>query len=298
MLNARVRVLSMAAGIAAVFAVTTAWSGETIERGNPREVARLRAHFDVVLQELRSAGVAHLTASQRSARQTLIARLEEYSAAGRFPHNHVKPGERVPVFRDEHRTLCAMGFLIASTGRDDIVELVTSTNNLIYIRDLANDAALARWLDSTGLTLAEAARIQPSYDGGPCFCVPSEPDRVAVRAAADRRNYAILSVGGTAVSGAAMLFNLSSVASRHGLGTWLGLAVGGAQAVYGGYAVQKHDSRENMGIANMAVGITSAAVAAWRLRNPRPPQPSDVAVSVAPFASPAGSVGLSFSARL
>jgi hypothetical protein len=228
----------------------------------------------------------------------LIARLEGYAAAGVFPHNHVRPGERVPVFRDEHQTLCAMGFLLASTGRHDIVEFVTSTDNLIYIRELADDIRLTRWLDSTGLTLAEAARIQPSYEGGPCFCPPSQPDPVAVRAQIDRRNYAIVSLGGTALSGAAMVFNLSNVASRHKLGTWLGFAVGGAQAVYGGYAVQKHDSRENMGIANMAVGVTSAAVAAWRLRNPRPPQPSDVAVSVAPFASPAGSVGLSFSARL
>ena len=186
MLNARARAVSVAAGIAAVFAVTTAWSGDRAERENPLEVARLRAHFDRVLHELRIADVSHLSAAQIAARQTLIGRLERYSAAGRFPHNHVRSGKRVPVFRDEHQTLCAMGFLIASTGRHDIVDFVTSTNNLIYIRELADNAALTRWLDSTGLTLAEAARVQPAYEGGPCFCVPSEPDRVAARAATDR----------------------------------------------------------------------------------------------------------------
>ena len=290
------KILGVIAGVTAVFVVSTAWSAAGDPRDSPREIARLRAHFDSVLLELRAANVTNLDASQSAARATLIARLEGYAAAGRFPHNHVRPGELVPVFRDEHQTLCAMGFLIASTGRADIVEHVTSTNNLVYIRELAGNAALQRWLDSTGLTLAEAARIQPAYDGGPCFC--PQPDPVPARAASDRRNYAIASVGGTAVNGAAMIFNIASVASRHKVGTWLGLAAGGAQLVYGGYAVQKHDSRSNIGFANIAIGGTSAAIAAWRMRQPKPTKPAGVAVSVQPYASPIGDVGLSFSARM
>jgi hypothetical protein len=292
------RILAAAAGIAVVIAVTAASSRRIAAHENPAEIARLRAHFDSVLRELRAADVTHLSASQTTARATLIARLEEYSAAGRFPHNHVRPGELVPVFRDEHRTLCAMGFLIASTGRADIVEHVTGTNNLVYIRELAGNAALRRWLDSTGLTLAEAGRIQPQYEGGPCFCVP-EPKLVEADVA--RTNYAIVSAGGTAVSGAAMFLNLANVASRHKLGTWLGFAAGGAQMVYGGYAVQKHDSRSGMGVANIAIGGASAAIAAWRMRNPRPAKPSGSsgsAVGVTPYASPAGGVGLAFSARM
>jgi hypothetical protein len=297
MLSARGRVLSVAAGIAAVFVVTTASSGTEAEAQQASEVVRLRAHFTRVIQELRGAEVAHLTKSQRAARKTLIERLEDYAGAGRFPHNHVRPSERVPIFRDEHQTLCAMGFLIASTGRTDIVDHVTSSNNLVYIRELAQNAALQGWLDSTGLTLAEAARIQPMYDGGRC-CAIGRPDQAAARAASDRRNYAVVSAGGAALNGAAMVFNLASVTSRHKLGTWLGLASGGAQAIYGGYAVQKNDSRRGFGFANIAIGATSAAIATWRMRQPREAKPSDVALSVAPFASTAGSVGFALSARM
>jgi hypothetical protein len=294
MLHARMTLAIAALTVAVAVGATStdAYSDDA----SPREVARLRLHFDSVLGELRAADVSRLTAPQNAARATLIRRLEQYSAAGRFPHNHVRPGQIVPVFRDEHGTLCAMGFLIASTGRNDIVEHVTTTNNLVYIRDLANDASLRRWLDSTGLTLAEAARIQPSYDGGGCCTIP-DPEPVAVRDATARRNYAIVSVGGTAISGAAMLFNLASASSRHRLGTWLGLVSGSAQVAYGAYAVEKHDGRSGIGVANIAIGATSAAIATWRMRQPRP-EASGVAVSVAPYATQAGALGLSFSARM
>jgi hypothetical protein len=297
MKSVRAKLLCFSAGVALVCGATTGWSRQNADHENPSEIARLRSHFDTVLRELRGADILHLSASQASARQQLITRLQQYASAGRFPHNHVRPGEFVPVFRDQHQTLCAMGFLIASTGRADIVEHVTTTNNLVYIRELAENAALRGWLDSTGLTLAEAERIQPAYDGGPCFCPQPEPG-LANRAATDRRNYAIMSVGGVALSGASMVFNLANNPSRHRLGTVLGIASGTAQLVYGGYAVQKHDSRSGLGLANMAIGATSAAVAAWRLRQPRATKPSDVAMTVQPYATSVGAVGLSFSARM
>src|SRR5687768_13312455 len=97
---------------AGFLSLTAAVNVPVRESADAFEVARLRAHFAVVLGELRSAPVAHLSPSQIAARTELISRLERYAAAGRFPHNHVVPAKRVPVFRDEHRTLCAMGYLI------------------------------------------------------------------------------------------------------------------------------------------------------------------------------------------
>lgn len=289
------RIFLAAAGTAAVLILATASARPAPEAENPAEIARLRAHFDTVLAELRAADVAHLDASQSAARATLIVRLEEYAAAGRFPHNHVRPGQRVPVFQDEHGTLCAMGYLIASTGRNDIVRYVTSTDNLVYIRQLADNALLGAWLDSTGLTLAEAARIQPAYEGGPCFCV-TEPTPNQVMA---RRDYAVGSAASTALTGTALFFNVTNrvAAQPHRWGSWLGLASGSAQAILGSVAMSKPDWRRDVGFANIAIGGTSALVSAWRLRQPRPSTVT-AKVSVQPYAAPDGAVGLSLSARM
>src|SRR5688500_351475 len=112
----RAKLSTMVAFLMATFGVAVAAHRPRADATSPNEMARLRGHFVVVLRELRAADVAQLTASQRSARAVLIGRLERYAAASRFPHNHAVAGRYVPVFRDEHGTLCAMGFLIASTG--------------------------------------------------------------------------------------------------------------------------------------------------------------------------------------
>ena len=58
-----------------------------------------------------------------------------------------------------------MAYLIHRSGRSDIVDRVEATRNNAYIAELADDPALIAWLDSSGLTVAEAARIQPAYPG-------------------------------------------------------------------------------------------------------------------------------------
>jgi hypothetical protein len=58
-----------------------------------------------------------------------------------------------------------MAFLIAASGRGDIVDQIARTRNNAYIPDLLNEPGLAGWLEDNGLTVAEAARIQPAYGG-------------------------------------------------------------------------------------------------------------------------------------
>src|SRR6476646_2759222 len=130
-----------------------------------KEVHRLRAHFDSVDTELRARNVAGLTATQRRHRATLIGWLREYRNAGVFPINDKFAGKQVPFFRDSRGTLCAMAYLIGRSGRGDIVDKVARTRNNAFIHDLADDTALIQWLSDNGLTVDEAARIQPSYDG-------------------------------------------------------------------------------------------------------------------------------------
>jgi hypothetical protein len=123
----------------------------------------LRAHFDSVSGELRNRDVAELSASQRASRAVLIAWLQEYRDAGRFPVNDRFPAA-TPIFRDPQGTLCAMAYLIDRSGGGDLVDRVAGTRNTEYIARLADDPDLVAWLDGAGLSLAEAARIQPAYD--------------------------------------------------------------------------------------------------------------------------------------
>lgn len=127
------------------------------------EQARLRTHFDAVIAELRAKEIAHLTASQQSARDDLITWLSEYRDVGRFPLNDRYSEDFTPIFRDARGVTCAMAYLIERSGRRDIVDRVERTTNLAYITELAGDGELLAWLDSAGLEISEAARIQPTY---------------------------------------------------------------------------------------------------------------------------------------
>src|SRR5262245_25566942 len=89
------------------------------------EIRRIRAHFDSVLTELSARDVAHLSSTQRVARARLLETLHRYRDRGTFPHNYDFPGRAVPYFIDRKTgTLCAVGHLLASSGRRDIVHRV------------------------------------------------------------------------------------------------------------------------------------------------------------------------------
>lgn len=303
MTNAR-RAFVAAGFVATTVAVATA-ARPGPDRTTGAETTRLRAHFAVVLRELRAADVSRLSATQRAARADLIARLEQYAAAGRFPHNHVVARSSVPVFRDEHGTLCAMGFLIASTGRDDIVEDVVREANLARIPALARDARLAAWLDSTGLTVAEAARIQPAYEP----CPPGAPEPrfgcwpVAVAPGTEARagtGYYVGSAVASAVSGATTMLNMLSfgnpkLARRAAA---VGFVTGATQLVLGAFVLDQAAMPRAVGVANMVIGGASIGTSVWRAHrlNTRLPVAARN-VSVAPIVS-RGSAGVMLAAKL
>ena len=186
----RYRAVVAVAVCGAAAAALAAWPAGTHHREDQAlrrtETIRLRAHFDSVLAELAARDVSTLTPSQRAARAMLVRRLTDYRDRGVFPHNHDHPGKRVPYFRDEHGTLCAMAHLVASTGRVDIVDRVAAARNNAYIPQLVDEDRLVAWLDSVGLTASEAARIQPEYDGsgGGLIAEPRNAERHAWLSAA------------------------------------------------------------------------------------------------------------------
>jgi len=138
---------------------------------NP-EVSRIQDHLSEVSRALRAETTVHLTNEQQGARRAALDWLDAYRAAGVFPHNHVRPGQRVPVFVDPHGTPCAVGYLMLRSGHRDLVEEIVRTDNLVRVHELREDGRVAAWLDAHGLTLAEAARIQPWYDPTP---LPTDP---------------------------------------------------------------------------------------------------------------------------
>jgi hypothetical protein len=222
-----------------------------------REVARLRAHFDSVNAELRAPQALRLTPGQRTVRLTLIGWLREYRERGAFPRNDRFPDQAMPLFRDSRGVLCAMAYLIERSGRTDLVDRIALTRNNGFIPELADDPELRAWLDGAGLTVAEAARIQPSYEPP-----PDVPEDQAVSA-----DYALTSI---LVSGASLTtVGLNLIAPSKSTG-WAGLIAGGLGVIAGAANLDEGDGTDKVAAANMIIGGGAIAAGLYRLRHPRP----------------------------
>jgi hypothetical protein len=256
-----------------------------------REVARLRLHFDSVEAELRARDVSDLTPAQRAARADQIRLVREYSARGDFPRNENFPGRLVPYFRDRHGVLCAMAFLIAASGRGDIVDRVARTRNNAYLEELVDEPGVAEWLRDHGLTVAEAARIQPAYG-------PTEPKPVPA-------GYAAVTGGATLLAGTSLVLNFRSLdkVTRHrGLGA-LGIATGGIAIGLGLATLDDYQSPGNaMAFWNIGVGSVAAILGARALFGPRSAAdeaPSaESRLAILPVAVPGRGARLGVAARL
>ena len=89
------------------------------------------------------------------------------------------------------------------------------------VRELANESELIAWLDRSGLSVDEAARIQPSYDGDVIF--PIDDDHVAD---AD----AIAAIGLNSISLASAAINVVKPSYLSG---FLGVVAGTASIIAG-----------------------------------------------------------------
>ena len=128
-----------------------------------REVHRIQIHLDSALALLDAGGTSRLSDRQRARRHAAIETLQTYRDSGVFPHNY-DFAELTPYFVDRKTgTLCAVAYLLESSGRHDIVARVARTNNNVRVRQLAGDTAFTNWLDENGLSLDEAAFVQVIY---------------------------------------------------------------------------------------------------------------------------------------
>jgi len=179
-----------ASELRSAFLLRASGADRVAEAGGGRQrQARLRRHFELVLSVLIERSPASLTtavdrleqsrdeqwdANQRAAwrkklataRLTQLERLQRYARRGLFPFNEHVAGRAVPVFVDNYDTACAVGHLMRESGWKEVVALIQSTNNLVYVTD--RDAGpVAQWALTSGLTREEAALIQPAYEPPP-----------------------------------------------------------------------------------------------------------------------------------
>jgi hypothetical protein len=145
------------------------------------EVARVREHLRDAEGFARSQTIAHLSVAQRMARALLLDELARYRDEGVFPKNDDSPSPR-PAFIDAHGTRCAMAHLMELGGAGELVAEVARENNHAYVEELARDARVVAWLRAAGLTVEEAARIQPEYCHTPadCLCYAAYDPRVGL----------------------------------------------------------------------------------------------------------------------
>ena len=216
------------------------------------EVARIQAHFDSVLHELRAADVSHLSDGQKRTREERIASLAHYRDRGVFPHNHDFAESWMPYFVDHRGVLCAVAWLLESSGRRDIVDRVAAANNNVWVADLAADREFTGWLALSGLTLAEAARIQVPY-------VETGDESSAPR-------FNRVNTGAAILAGGLGLYSISLNAGdvsrgRAGLRTALGFTAGALGLAVAGSRADAEGSALTVGVVAGTIGLGSALMA-------------------------------------
>lgn len=238
------------AGVATVLTVSLGVADKVGSQPPNPEVLRLQAHFRDVEQELLARDVSDLTPRQRTARAHHIEVLHRYAQAGVFPKNTDHTGQRVPYFEDRYGTLCAVGYLIAESGRRDIVKAVVGKMNNATVVEIGAapelGEMLAAWLDAAGLTVEEAQRIQPGYDR---CCLLTNDDHVST-------GYAVASgvVFGAAATNALLSGLPSSSAKWTGA---VGVGIGVTGMALGATKLDNRGDAQALGVVNLAVGAAS-----------------------------------------
>lgn len=219
-----------------------------------RERVRIQAHFDSVLTALPTRDLSALTAAQRARRAELIRTLRAYRDAGQFPHNYDRAG-LVPTFIDPRTDVrCAVGHLVESTGRGDIVQRVAAADNHVYVVQLSADTAFRHWLTDNGLTLAEAAWIQVPYMGTPA---PAEVD--PPRAYLGNAVAVLTTAGSLGLTGWNLVRNRHAERRAFSIG---GVAVGAASVIGGNLLLAAGSAAPDKAKAAIWTGLASTLTGA------------------------------------
>ncbi len=132
------------------------------------ECSRVQNHLALATARMQPSD--GLTELQRLVRSLLLDALREYREIGIFPQNPSST-EQLPIFIDANNTRCAMAHLLELGGEHELVARIARERNNAWVHELADEPRLLAWLAAAGLSVQEAAAIQPSYCGSEHHCV-------------------------------------------------------------------------------------------------------------------------------
>lgn len=204
------------------------------------ETAWIQLHLALVEQTLRKRPVAGLSPIQLKNRLDALDQLKAYGLAGKFPQNE-DYAYRTPIFIDKHNTFCAVGYLLKTSGHEDISRMISSATNLAYVKDMQYPQ-LDQWAADHGFTKDELAWIQPGYPpGGEASRVGDGVDGVVHEMYADDAA-GKLYVGGNFVNVDSTIEanNIAYVTEQHGTYTWHSMSGGVNGPVY---AIAAYDGK-------------------------------------------------------
>lgn len=121
----------------------------------------IQAHLLLACEALIKQTPKDLSNEQRNNRLQLIATLRDYAQEKIFPTN-LYHSVRTPYFVDDFGVHCAVGYLMHSSGYDNLVNEIRQNENYKYI-EVIQTKGVGEWAIKHGFTLDELKWIQPAY---------------------------------------------------------------------------------------------------------------------------------------
>lgn len=121
----------------------------------------IQFHLEQVVSNLREESLTTWTNEQLNNRLQLLDVLESYASRKIFPTN-LYHSKRTPYFIDDFGVHCAVGYLIAQSGNEELALEISKEFNYDYIEDIESVEMLF-WAEKFGFTLDELKWIQPGY---------------------------------------------------------------------------------------------------------------------------------------
>jgi hypothetical protein len=126
------------------------------------DTLRIRTHLLYVERLLRAAGARPFDDTVRQRRLVNLDRLHAYALAGAYPSGD-SPIGRLPTFIDDRGRRCAVADLVERSAGSALAQAIGRRFRNAYIGEI-EDPAFDDWIATSGLSRAELAMIQPTYN--------------------------------------------------------------------------------------------------------------------------------------